>query len=369
MAPFSIPQVPQELIAPFYKSPCRSLSERLFIDYSSWLLDHKPESNIVGMSLLIEDLIYLYKEQIDLQNDNLIRHGLTDEEITLFKRIGIDQLFSQLFAKNDRDIRRNLDHYFNLRGYTTVDLAIRSVSFRYVKNMPEIFTKLQLTPDMRHIFATYDDQISNSLSITFTDPTKQVTSVLSANTEAVSRIAEFLVEIANTHGEVRIYGFKPGKNGYLRYGTEYHPELGEIDSNMPSNDQRYYDLDPDHLNNFDFHLFLGALLADHQTFIIRKVGMEKNEVLFAFSLLDFDLLLETITSTTEMGVARPGFRSLGGLFTSDISDYHELSEQWFNIQRFMWMSNIMNGFSRVPATIGDWRDICRSSGVQLHLGV
>lgn len=186
-----------------------------------------------------------------------------------------------------------------------------------------------------------------------------VASVLRTSRELISRVSQFLRKVADLHGPVRIYGFTLGKNGYGRIGTEYYPGPGEIDLNMPGADQRYYELDPNKLDIFDFHLFLGALLADHKTFIIRKPGMEKNEVLFTFSLLDIGLSPSDIICGLK---TPPGFPSLGELYVSNEVDYHLLSEFWFAIQTFMWENNDASGFLR-PRRAQDWKEFCQGAGI------
>ncbi len=368
---YTIPQVPQKLVNPYYKSASASHSYSMNYDYGLWSTNNRPDfiarglpREMTGMSLLAEDLIYLYKEQIAFHYDELVRQGLTDNQITLYTRIGIERLFSQIFSSSERNMRGSLDHYFNLRGFTTVDLDLISTSFN---EAPDIFSKLRLTPEMRDIFSKYEDQISNSLSISTSidDIDQQIISNLIASREVLIQIEDFLIDIANTYGKVRIYGFILGKHGYHRTGTLYYPDVGVSDPNMPTNDQRYYELDPANLGAFDFHLFLGGLLADHQTFIIRREGMEKNEALFAFSLLDIGLPLETITSSVSG--SRPGFPSLGGLFTSDQLAHQQLSASWFNIQSFLFMNKMMNGLVAVPRTITEWRQLCQSSGVSTSL--
>ncbi len=138
-----------------------------------------------------------------------------------------------------------------------------------------------------------------------------------------------------------------------------------INKNMPVSVQRYHEIDSENLNTFDLQLFLGGLIASQQTFIVRKEGMEKNEVLFAFNLLETDLFLDTIISSTS-SYERPGFASLGPLFTSDQDAYKQLSASWFNIQRLLWVGNTMGGLSGRPS-ITSWREICRVSGIQSHL--
>ena len=115
--------------------------------------------------------------------------------------------------------------------------------------------------------------------------------------------------MAKTYGgpsqKVRIYGYSMKREG-LGYKSSnilaYLPKIvAQVqDPNMPNDNLRYFELDFNNLDKFDFILFLGAFLADEQTFIVKTEGMEGNEFLFAFN---------AVRGAIDIGDIYPSLRS------------------------------------------------------------
>ncbi len=122
-------------------------------------------------------------------------------------------------------------------------------------------------------------------------------------------LANFFAYMAKTYGgpnqKLRIYGYLMKREG-LGYKTSnvnaYFPKIDAQvqDPNMPKNNLQYFELDFNNLDQFDFVLFLGAFLADEQTFVVKTEGMEGNEFLFAFN---------AASGTIDIGDIHPSLRS------------------------------------------------------------
>jgi len=80
--------------------------------------------------------------------------------------------------------------------------------------------------------------------------------------------------------------------------------LRDQDPNMPRNNLRYFELDFNKLDEFDFILFLGSFLADMQTFIVKAEGMTGNEFLFAFNAVSGSIDIRDIHPSTR-GEVKP----------------------------------------------------------------
>lgn len=132
----------------------------------------------------------------------------------------------------------------------------------------------------------------------------------------------------------------------------------------------WFELDPDNLDNFDFHQFLGALLADHQMFVLRlapnddgTAAMQKNEILFALSLLIRGLNPEDIVISSTLEV-KPGFRAYRDSTTlfSNNPRYAFLRQFWDSIVQNFIDNNVQYGLNRFD-DIDDWRTACLNAGV------
>jgi len=204
-----------------------------------------------------------------------------------------------------------------------------------------------------------DDVISNSLSINYYRKTA-VESVLIPTAFILREQIESIIEIGNFlkkmairardlgFGPLRIYGYRANEGGvgFDSSTTSYRPEIcsaNEYDINMPGIhplNSRFFTLDPDHLDQFNFHLFLGALLADNQIFIVRagidsngNPLMWKNEILFAFSFLTKDIFPELILRHKERA-EKPSWAEYnnGFLYPHNLDEYIILNQLWSNVQ-------------------------------------
>ncbi len=127
--------------------------------------------------------------------------------------------------------------------------------------------------------------------------------------------------------------FAHSKYGSLQY---YYSQDGPIDPFMPANSW-YYELDASDFDNFDilqFQIFLGALFADGQTFIIRSFDesgnfADRNDIVFGFNAFQREIFPENIVAPLG-NTYKFVFPVNSGteLFTSDEAYYNELQARW-----------------------------------------
>ena len=193
------------------------------------------------------------------------------------------------------------------------------------------------------------------------------------NFEVIIRIRNFLKNIALEYGKFRIYGYYPfitsshslayghSKTRYMAYYLEHYET--SIDPNMPEGNKWYFEIDSsDNFKNFDareFIIFLGAIIADGQMFLIRgfdEMGrfLPQGEFIFIGSLLNnhislSDLSLDFTPSSKFVYPVLPGY----SLYYSD-----ELTQEWFEI---------CEQFSQIrcqrPRKISDWIRKLDSAGI------
>ena len=150
----------------------------------------------------------------------------------------------------------------------------------------------------------------------------------------------------------------------------YYVEHGDhsIDPNMPEGNKWYFEIDAsNNFENFDineFVIFLGAIIADGQMFLIRGFNKEgdflpQGEIIFIGSLLNKDislddLLLDFTPSSRFVYPVLPGY----SLYYSDESYNDELTQEWFKIRE---------QFSQIrcqrPRKISDWIRKLDSAGI------
>ncbi len=158
-------------------------------------------------------------------------------------------------------------------------------------------------------------------------------SVFTRHPEVVSEIASFLSYLATRAGKkIQIYGFGIHPEGFyssLSVSNYYPTQAAPVDPNMPAKNTHYYEIDPNHLEDFslkDFRTFLGALFADQQGFFVRTLDMPSGQFLFAFDL-GGSLTLEDIVTTLNSATRRPFFPSTSVSF-SNKRDYDAISTRW-----------------------------------------
>lgn len=389
MGKFLIPGMDVKLFAPYYKLPSETskhhnfyetLSYRLLFDFNKWYASQSSDtievlsSDIKELSKLWTTLSLIYETKITLRYDELIDLGFRSKDIEMYKVMGKKHLFSKLFSEvKDESIRQALVSYFDARGGISVNLDFKS---RMPASIPSIFKSLTLTKDDWALFKSDEAEIANSLFIRIKAIPSQIKriagSILRHQKEFINEIANFLRSLADKHGVIRIYGYRSYSTGYGNAGdlsvNPYLPDpcsQQELDPNMPGNDpitqtlnDRFFELDPSKYEEFDFHKFLGALIADHQLFIVRTEGMAKNEILFAFGFLQGAVLPQDVVIARSG--AKPGERNLGLIFTNN-PDYIDLCEKLDKI--FSYHHNVMVGVHKF-VEYNYWKQACIYGGVQ-----
>ncbi|MHA1251912.1 MAG: hypothetical protein ACTSRP_18130 [Candidatus Helarchaeota archaeon] len=166
--------------------------------------------------------------------------------------------------------------------------------------------------------------------------------------EDIIWIFNFLKYIAMEKGTIRIYGYRLSTEGLSYKDTEgklnYYPSknLENVDRGFGISNRensRYFEISYDdatgNVRSFDlddFKLFLGALLADAQTFIIRTAAdhegnstMGANEVLFAFNFFCNRLEPSNIVGNRRF---RAPTTSNGVMTAADRAFYNNLAYLW-----------------------------------------
>jgi len=176
--------------------------------------------------------------------------------------------------------------------------------------------------------------------------------VFSQNKEHLEFIASFLKYIAMKYGTIRIYGYNIHSNGLHHLKTEgsldYYsnpqtdPELIDSGFGGSAPNRRYFELsynpETNDFENFDlndYKKFLGALLVDKQTFIIRPEWMwdtpehldqYRNKILFAFNFWTPKLKAQDIIGCRSIYVGPTTENKL--LLEVDDEAYDVLSALW-----------------------------------------
>jgi hypothetical protein len=306
--------------------------------------------------------------KIDKQVENLIRLGMGYQFIVSFRTMALKCLNNYLYATSDyggsdrdygAEFRGDLSDFIGGRGVFPdgsraarlggLNLqALRNQLEYYLEAYPneritldmlnDIFATLQLDQDdynrFFEQFAEYRVTRNLNFGVGITPDT-----ILKTRMDHVKRIANFFTYMAKTYGgtsqKIRIYGYamrrdglgykKTDKNAY--YPSPFvidketgkpvidentgKPMLRDQDSNMPANNLRYFELDFNKLDDFDYSLFLGAFLVDMQTFVVKTDGMAGNEFLFAFNAL---------TGSNDIGDLHPTLR--GEIKPCFLEDYN-----------------------------------------------
>jgi len=118
---------------------------------------------------------------------------------------------------------------------------------------------------------------------------------LKSQEEQITRIGKLFKNLAKKYGKIRIYPYKSFSTGLGHFA--YLGEHNKFDKFMPplvgsvqgsKRGEVYFEIDYNDLSDFNegFLNFLGGLLVEKYTFILKADGMADNEMLFAFNLLE-----------------------------------------------------------------------------------
>jgi hypothetical protein len=163
--------------------------------------------------------------------------------------------------------------------------------------------------------------------------------------------------------KIRIYGYALRRDGLgykkvdkLAYYPEPRDETTQ-DPNMPGSNLRYFELDFNKLDEFDYVLFLGAFLADMQTFVVKTEGMAGNEFLFAFNAITGSIDIGDIYPTMR-GEVKPCFIEewREGLVWADESAHEDLEVMFTAIMDNFKQDNFVTLHRYQDIKV--WRNYC-----------
>jgi hypothetical protein len=266
--------------------------------------------------------------------EQLIRLGMDSRHINSFRTMSFNCLYKYLFAATDYGanpaedwavrFRESLSDFINAKGVSVgLNLqALKKPLAAYLRAYPssgltlemlyDIFATINLNPsNYDQFFKQFADfRITKHLLATGDKGWRlQPDYIFRSRMDHVINLANFFAYMAKTYGgpnqKVRIYGYSLKREG-IGYKSSnvlaYFPKVDaqSQDTNMPNDNLRYFELDFNNLDQFDFILFLGAFLADEQTFIVKTEGMEGNEFLFAF---------DAVSGAIDIGNIYPSLRS------------------------------------------------------------
>jgi len=396
--------IPIENVDPMYRTPSLNecsdfysqLSLSLTPDFMEWynIYGH-PYTNIKGIDTTMEGISTLWTILNDIYLETLLqKYDLDNNLMFHWSILGQNKLISRLITESSevaKELRKDLMEYFNLRGSKSVELKIYKENDNQnpLKDAPLEFYKLKLTPAHWELFEDHDDVISNSLYVNFGPEytTKSLmiptSDILNLQMENIIEIGKFLKELvyrAKKLGldSLRIYGYRAYKNGFgfdPRSQT-YRPERcspDEYDIYTPGKyplNSRYFTLDLENLDQFDFHLFLGAMLADNQVFIVRagidsngNPLMWRNEILFAFSFLTKDIFPDSILSD-KTNAERPSWAEFnnGLLYPHNLNEYIILNELWSKVQENFIKNQVFISSHKFKSHL-DWYRACIIAGL------
>jgi len=313
----------------------------------------------------IDDSIF---ESLSLERSKEIEINLLKQQIKL-------ALLQHLFTFEARDkststnFRLRLRDYLEARGTLTVELNffIDSLFDGKVKSIVEPYCKLKLTSLLFEKFAKQATEMGSFLSYTAKvwAMNKYAQNqagwlvhdkVLNSRKTDIIKISSFLKHMAKTYGPLRIYGFRMTKNGLtatldaetpnpyfpsniegLDFDNEFKPS-GAKDHTKPFILE--YDDATGGFKNFDmedFRIFIGALLLDRQTMVVRTEQMtndplSKNKVLFTFNFWQNRLKAGEIVGGTGHTVRPVGPDEIlafaDGLFGIPTTASEDLLNKW-----------------------------------------
>ena len=149
---------------------------------------------------------------------------------------------------------------------------------------------------------------------------------LKTQKEQITRIGNLFKNLAKKYDTIKIYPYKTFGDGLGISGgpvthdsaDKFMPPLIGYQKGTTSRGEAYFEIDGTDLSRFsdDFILFLGCLLVEKYTFVVKTGAMLDHEMLFAFSLLEGLLLPSKLKpSTNEAHIPVP-------VITSYVSDFY-----------------------------------------------
>lgn len=331
----------------------------------------------------------ILNSQIDRYTETLLDLGMEHRFIESYRNKALISLYSYLYSADEYGASfRGYISNFLTSPTKSADLILKTVKDLlpvYLKAYPssrltieilnEVFATVKLTLAHYDKFLKpfADIRIKKFLFATDSqgDPYR-TDNVLRSRREHITKIANFLAYMAKYYGgssqKIRIYGYAQWYDGlgYEKVGNlAYYPEPnGEQDWLMPTNNLRYFELDFNDLDNFDFILFLGAFLADSQTFIVKTEGMAGNEFLFAFNAITGAIDIGNLYSTLRTGVKPFFLKNLKqGLEWADNDAQEDLATLFNSIMDKFKRENFITMHRHNDITV--WRKYCeRISGLR-----
>ncbi len=372
----------------FHRTFYSYVSELSFEKFSDWSRDN----NLLNKDQSIGRLAKILSKQITLQiyraylSPASVRsqlHTLSTKELRRYTRLAIDCIYDILFATDSAaaiEERKKLYSFLSSEGREEViiDFSSGRQGFTFgdrgsLHHMTE-FYKLKLTwGDYMSIFWLKDGpSIANALAFSIssktydtflasqTKPRFAPHTMLGNRQDYIIKIVDFLKFIATEFGDgekIRIYGYKEGISGFgntAPFGYFPTHTTPILDWSMPSNNEFYYEIDPNDLDAFSlehFRVFLGALFADHQGFFVRTSDMGQGEFLFAFNLFG-DLEKIDILLHPDGKYTKPTGKKHPINFIDPVA-FSKLSELWLLIISDMKNDNLLATMHRY-SDIGDW---------------
>jgi len=388
----SISSAPVSTFFTQFKTSVESQFQSTFYSYVSELsferyLDWSKENNLLDRDRSIGRLAKMLSEELKTQiyRSHLSPTSssfLSRKEVLRYQRFAIECVYDVLFAVDAAAIeqRKKLYTFLSTEGReeVTIDFSSGRQGFPFggrgsLHSRSEFFELTLSWEDYMSTFYKDGPSIANALPFSLVAKTYDTFikdqrssrflphTMLRNRQEFVIQIADFLKYIAKEYGDIdkpiRIYGYKEGANGFgNRKPFTYSPthESPVLDREMPSNNEFYYEIDPNNLDAFSlehFRVFLGALFADHQGFFVRTEDMPAGQFLFAFNLFGV-LERSDITINPSSKYIRPTTPSIPINF-GDPSAFSDLSDMWSSIVSDMRNDNLLATMHRY-SDIEDW---------------
>lgn len=342
----TIPEVPDYYYAPYFKNPSRFsqmeynlylkvLSQDLLNDFYDWFTLSPPSQRKEGNSKAFNILLDIYKARIFARYETSFSWGLSDDEIINYRRAGLELLNYYLFAPtlNANPFKREFIDFLSTKGrgkreyILTIPIFGSSKPSNLLDGNNEEFYNIRLTAGDYYLFEDDATQILQSYN-PIQDNDFSYKQSLKSQEEQITRIGRLFKNLANKYGKIRIYPYKSFSTGLGHWASPSNHD--QKDKFMPSligsiqGKQRgevYFEIDSSDFSNFDvgFMNFLGGLLVEKYTFIVKADGMADNEMLFAFNLLEGLLYPYELTRSSNYEHTAPP------IITSYNSDYYNIN--------------------------------------------
>lgn len=245
-------------------------------------------------------------------------------DLKTYKKLVDDYIFYTSFVgrgvheANRREIFEFISTMGRGRSEYILNLKPQSLSTLRALNDPRFNTlfSISLSSDLYFLFASDAKDIAISLNPISAFGSYQpfkYDNILRMQQNQITEISKFFKNLVDQYGKIIIYSFNTLPKGLgfpkPKYGTPspYLPSWASIHYNTMPNIHRYVVLDQNNINEFsdDFILFLGGLLVDGQTFIIKTEDMAVNEMITAFNLIQGALPSITNPSTDTLRYNAP----------------------------------------------------------------